>query len=50
MKKFFISYFLIFLVFGTGISEAQGFVDLREGRTQTVYGFDSVGYSFLVND
>lgn len=46
MKKFFISYFLIFLVFGTGISEAQGFVDLREGRTQTVYGFNASYQTF----
>ena len=41
MKKLLFSYFFIFLIFGTGVSEAQGFVELQEGRPQSVYGFDA---------
>ncbi|MBE0651060.1 MAG: hypothetical protein IH595_09480 [Bacteroidales bacterium] len=41
MKKFFISYLFIFLVFGTGISNAQGYVELQEGKTTNINGIDA---------
>lgn len=46
MKKVLISYFFIFLVFGTGSSFAQGYVELREGKTQSIYGFDASYQTF----
>lgn len=41
MKKLLISYLLLFLVFGTGVSKAQGYVDLQEGKTQSINGIDA---------
>jgi hypothetical protein len=41
MKKVLISYLFIFLVFGTGISQAQGYVELQEGKVQNINGIDA---------
>ncbi len=41
MKKLLIFYLFIFLVFGTGVSKAQGYVELQEGKTQSINGIDA---------
>lgn len=40
MKKLLVSYLFIFLVFGSGITVAQGYVELQKDKTQNVSGID----------
>ncbi len=41
MKKFLISSLFVFLVFGPVISNAQGYVELQEGKTKNINGIDA---------
>lgn len=40
MKRLLISYFILFLIYGTGTCMAQGYVELQRDKTQNISGID----------